>query len=235
MKTMKHKHTEPPADQLRAPLIAREERRRRADAAHWRYAVPDYPAAFLPHERAALLAAPDPLAIPIYGLIFRNMDEWKRPSHLLDADEVRRPFWAAGLRFSSWRERHARTEAALAYLMDAGLVVPGIDCHPFKLGAKWWLDRIWRRWGLTETQIAETIAWWRQEQLRWILNPLIWRLQIDEPSRAIRRDYEAAAPMAWRLLRRLPDYAHLPEQHPPRGETYAEAERRYRQERADAA
>ena len=235
MKTMKHNHTELPADQLRANLIAREERRRRADAARWWRFVPDYPEAFLEHERAALLAAPDPLAIPIYGLIFRNMDEWKRPSHLLDADEVRRPFWAAGLRFSSWKERHARTEAALAYLMDAGLVVPGIDCHPFKLGAKWWLDRIWRQRGLSEAQIAQWMAVWRRSQIDSMLDPFYWRWQSYEPSRAIRRDYEAAAPMAWRLLRRLPDYAHLPEQHPLRGETYAEAERRYRQERAHAA
>ena len=234
MKTTRHNRPELPADTLRATPIAREERRRRDEAVHWLRFLPDYPPAFLAHERAALLAAPDPITIPIYGLIFRNMDEWKHPHDLLDAREVARPFRAAGLRFADWQERHARTEAALAYLMDAGLVVPGIDCRPFKLGAKWWLDWVWREQGLAEAQIAEKIAGWRREQLRWTLNPRIWQLQIHEPSPAIRRDHDAAAPMAWRLLRRLPGYTHLPEQHPPRGETYAEAERRYRQERGHA-
>ena len=28
-------------------------------------------------------------------------------------------------------------------------------------------------------------------------------------------------------LRRLPAYGHLPEEHPPRGETYAQAQRRF--------
>jgi hypothetical protein len=72
---------------------------------------------------------------------------------------------------------------------------------------------------------------WRLAQLDAIVEPGNWRWQTCEPSPAIRRDYEAAGPMVWRLLRRLPAYAHLPEQHPPRGETYAEAERQYWQER----
>lgn len=221
-------------DELRETLIAREERRRRAEAAHWRRFVPDYPPAFSDDEQRMLRASPDPLAIVLYGMIFERMDEWRHPHDLLDMRQVSGRFRAAGLRFANRTERHVRTEAALAYLLDAGLIVPGIDCGPFKLGAKWWLDRIWREWELAPAEIEKKIRLWRRRQLNAIVEPRNWRWQTYEPSPAIRRDYEAAGPMVWRLLRRLPAYAHLPEQHPPRGETYAEAERRYRQERAHA-
>ena len=218
-------------DELRETLIVREERRRRAEAAHWRRFVPDYPTAFADDEKRILRAAPDPITIPIYGMIFERMDEWRHAHDLLDVRQVRARFRAAGPRFTHWKDRHARTEAALACLLDAGLIVPGIDCGPFKLGAKWWMDRIWRRRGLTPAATENGVQRWRLAQLDAIVEPGNWRWQTYEPSPAIRRDYEAAAPMVWRLLRRLPAYAHLPEQHPPRGETYAEAERQYWQER----
>ena len=218
-------------DELRETLIVREERRRRAEAAHWRRFVPDYPTAFAEDEKRILRAAPDPITIPIYGMIFERMDEWRHAHDLLDVRQVRARFRAAGPRFTHWKDRHARTEAALACLLDAGLIVPGIDCGPFKLGAKWWMDRIWRRRGLTPAATDNGVQRWRLAQLDTIVEPRHWRWQTYEPSPAIRRDYEAAAPMVWRLLRRLPAYAHLPEQHPPRGETYAEAERQYWQER----
>ena len=218
-------------DELRETLIVREERRRRAEAAHWRRFVPDYPTAFAEDEKRILRAAPDPITIPIYGVIFERMDEWRHAHDLLDVRQVRARFRAAGPRFTHWKDRHARTEAALACLLDAGLIVPGIDCGPFKLGAKWWMDRIWRRRGLTPAATDNGVQRWRLAQLDAIVEPGNWRWQTYEPSPAIRRDYEAAAPMVWRLLRRLPAYAHLPEQHPPRGETYAEAERQYWQER----
>lgn len=231
MKNETYEHDDVPTDDwLCEALIAREERRRRTEAAHWRRFVPDYPTAFAADERRVLRAAPDPITIPIYGMIFERMDEWRHPRDLLDMRQVRARFRAAGPCFMHWKERHARTEAALAYLLDAGLIVPGIDCGPFKLGAKWWMDRTWRRRGMTPAEIDKGVQTWRLAQLDAIVEPRNWRWQIYEPRPAIRRDHDAAAPMVWRLLRRLPAYAHLPEKHPPRGETYAEAERQYWQE-----
>jgi hypothetical protein len=230
-----YRSNEPPADQLRETLIAREERRRREAAKHQREFVPDYPTAFSEEELRVLRAAPDPIAIPIYALIFERMDDWRHLHHLLDACAVCARFRAAGLRCADWQERHARTEAALAYLLDTGLVVPGIDCAPFKFGARWWMDRLWRARDLSAAEIARESALWRRQQLYVMTWPETWALQIDARGAAFRRDHDAEAPMAWRLLRRLPAYAHLPAEHPPRGETYAEARRRHRQERARAA
>lgn len=226
--------SELPATAPRATLIIREERRRRRESRRWRTTwhplarIPDYPEAFSEDEVCILLAAPDPLAIALYGIIFEHRSEWRHTYDLLDARQVNARFRAAGLRFADWRERHARSEAALAYLLDTGLITPGIDCPPFKFGAKWWLDRILRKQAKTPEQIERDLAAWRACQPDDAADETFWRWQRYEPSPAVRRDIDAAAPMGWRLLRRLPEFAHLPEQHPPRGETYAEAQRRWR-------
>lgn len=236
MKSTKDTRTELSADQLRETLIAREERRRRKEAANsWRF-VPDYPATFFEDELRTLRAAPDPLAIPVYGMIFERGDEARYVEQLLWGEYYQSRY--NPYMFRDWRDRHARIEAALAYLLEAGLVVPSTfaGLRPFKLVARWWFDRWFsiavRQERRTPEQIEKRKEYHLGVHIEQLTDPHYWRPYEYEPTK-IRRVFESARPMYWRLVRRLPAYAHLPEAH-PLGETNAERERRYRQERARA-